>query len=87
MPRSSAVLGWDAEGCRTQIHELDSGGREAMHLAELLAAGGDLPAERPEVAAALRPAAPGPAAAVTATAGIAAAAAAAAVIAFRAARR
>lgn len=27
----------DGFSCRTQIHELDSGGREAMHLAELLA--------------------------------------------------
>jgi FAD/FMN-containing dehydrogenase/Fe-S oxidoreductase len=29
----------DGFSCRTQIHELDSGGREAVHLAELLAAG------------------------------------------------
>jgi FAD/FMN-containing dehydrogenase/Fe-S oxidoreductase len=28
----------DGFSCRTQIHELDSGGREAIHLAELLAA-------------------------------------------------
>lgn len=28
----------DGFSCRTQIHELDSGGREAVHLAELLAA-------------------------------------------------
>ncbi|UIJ63944.1 FAD-binding oxidoreductase [Amycolatopsis acidiphila] len=28
----------DGFSCRTQIHQLDSGGREAMHLAELLAA-------------------------------------------------
>jgi len=27
----------DGFSCRTQVHELDSGGREAMHLAELLA--------------------------------------------------
>jgi hypothetical protein len=26
----------DGFSCRTQIHELDSGGREAIHLAELL---------------------------------------------------
>ncbi|MGN6681570.1 MAG: (Fe-S)-binding protein, partial [Streptosporangiaceae bacterium] len=32
----TAVLA-DGFSCRTQIHELDSGGREAMHLAELLA--------------------------------------------------
>ena len=84
-----AVVLADGFSCRTQIHELDSGGREAMHLAELLAAAGDLPAERPE-AEALRPAAPGRPAAVTAAAGIlagAAAAAAAAVLAIRAARR
>jgi Fe-S oxidoreductase len=48
----------DGFSCRTQIHELDSGGREAVHLAELLdrarrgparpAAPGDLaPGERP----------------------------------------
>ena len=29
----------DGFSCRTQIHELDSGGHEAVHLAELLAAG------------------------------------------------
>ena len=62
------------------------GGREAMHLAELLAAAGDLPAERPETAAP-RPAAPGRAAALAVTAGILAAAAAGAVAAVRAARR
>jgi Fe-S oxidoreductase len=33
-----AVLA-DGFSCRTQIHGLDSGGREAVHLAELLAAG------------------------------------------------
>jgi Fe-S oxidoreductase len=27
----------DGFSCRTQLHELDSGGREAVHLAELLA--------------------------------------------------
>jgi Fe-S oxidoreductase len=47
----------DGFSCRTQIHELDSGGREAMHLAELLAAATRLPGERPEQAA-RRPAAP-----------------------------
>jgi hypothetical protein len=31
-----AVVLADGFSCRTQIHELDSGGREAMHLAELL---------------------------------------------------
>ncbi|MGH3424215.1 MAG: (Fe-S)-binding protein, partial [Nocardioidaceae bacterium] len=33
-----AVVLADGFSCRTQIHELDSGGREAVHLAELLAA-------------------------------------------------
>ena len=31
-----AVVLADGFSCRTQIHELDSGGREAVHLAELL---------------------------------------------------
>ncbi len=31
-----AVVLADGFSCRTQIHELDSGGREAIHLAELL---------------------------------------------------
>jgi FAD/FMN-containing dehydrogenase/Fe-S oxidoreductase len=43
-----AVVLADGFSCRTQIHELDSGGREAMHLAELLARAGELPAEHPE---------------------------------------
>ncbi|HZC72868.1 MAG TPA: FAD-binding and (Fe-S)-binding domain-containing protein [Jatrophihabitans sp.] len=34
---SDAVILADGFSCRTQISELDSGGREAMHLAELLA--------------------------------------------------
>jgi FAD/FMN-containing dehydrogenase/Fe-S oxidoreductase len=38
----------DGFSCRTQIHELDSGGREAVHLAQLLAAGPNLGAEYPE---------------------------------------
>ena len=45
---ASAVVLADGFSCRTQIHELDSGGREAMHLAELLAYAGQLPAEHPE---------------------------------------
>ena len=45
---ASTVVLADGFSCRTQIHELDSGGREAMHLAELLAAAGKLPAEHPE---------------------------------------
>ncbi|ATY11699.1 FAD-binding oxidoreductase [Amycolatopsis sp. AA4] len=36
----TAVLA-DGFSCRTQLHELDSGGREGIHLAELLAAGLD----------------------------------------------
>jgi Fe-S oxidoreductase len=39
-----AIILADGFSCRTQIHELDSGGREAMHLAELLAAAGALTA-------------------------------------------
>jgi Fe-S oxidoreductase len=35
--RDTVILA-DGFSCRTQIHELDSGGREAVHLAELLAA-------------------------------------------------
>ncbi|WP_134662384.1 MULTISPECIES: FAD-binding and (Fe-S)-binding domain-containing protein [unclassified Amycolatopsis] len=38
--RRTAVLA-DGFSCRTQLHELDSGGREGIHLAELLAAGLD----------------------------------------------
>jgi FAD/FMN-containing dehydrogenase/Fe-S oxidoreductase len=45
---ASAVVLADGFSCRTQIHELDNGGREAMHLAELLANAGQLPAEHPE---------------------------------------
>ena len=56
-----AVILADGFSCRTQIHELDSGGREAMHLAELLATAGNLSYDRPEQAAAPRPAPPGPA--------------------------
>jgi len=37
-PPGTAVLA-DGFSCRTQIHELDSGGREGVHLAELLAPG------------------------------------------------
>ncbi len=45
---ADTVILADGFSCRTQIHELDSGGREAMHLAELLAHAGQLPAEHPE---------------------------------------
>jgi FAD/FMN-containing dehydrogenase/Fe-S oxidoreductase len=70
-----AVILADGFSCRTQIHELDSGGREAMHLAELLAAADRLPYQRPEQGVAPRPAAPG-AAAKAATLALTAAAAA-----------
>jgi FAD/FMN-containing dehydrogenase/Fe-S oxidoreductase len=50
----SAVVLADGFSCRTQIHELDSDGREAMHLAELLADAGQLPTEYPERLAAVR---------------------------------
>jgi Fe-S oxidoreductase len=42
-----AVVLADGFSCRTQIHELDSGGREAMHLAELLATAGGLGHDHP----------------------------------------
>jgi Fe-S oxidoreductase len=43
-----AVVLADGFSCRTQIHELDSGGREALHLAEVLAAAGSLRDRFPE---------------------------------------
>ena len=55
---SDAVVLADGFSCRTQIHELESGGREAMHLSELLAADGDLPQEYAERSCAPRPAPP-----------------------------
>jgi hypothetical protein len=45
---ADAVILADGFSCRTQIHELDSGGREGMHLAELLAAGSELSQRYPE---------------------------------------
>lgn len=75
----AAVVLADGFSCRTQIHELDSGSREAMHLAELLAAAsGGLPREHAEGQAAPRPAAPSRAGKLAATAGVLAGAAAAA---------
>ncbi|HEY7277609.1 MAG TPA: FAD-binding and (Fe-S)-binding domain-containing protein [Trebonia sp.] len=71
-----AVILADGFSCRTQIHELDSGGREAMHLAELLATAGSLGYDRPERAVAPRPAAPGPVAKAAILIGAAAAVAA-----------
>ena len=76
-----AVVLADGFSCGTQIHELDSGGREAMHLAELLATAGGLDRDHPEQTAAPPP---GPAtriARATALAGTAAALAGAAAIA------
>jgi Fe-S oxidoreductase len=46
-PAETVVLA-DGFSCRTQIHELDSGGREAIHLAELLAAASHLPPPEPQ---------------------------------------
>jgi Fe-S oxidoreductase len=43
-----AVVLADGFSCRTQIHELGSGGREAMHLAELLATAGGLGPATPD---------------------------------------
>ncbi|MEV8614762.1 FAD-binding and (Fe-S)-binding domain-containing protein [Amycolatopsis sp. NPDC051373] len=37
----------DGFSCRTQLHELDTGGREGTHLAQLLASGLDQPPEPP----------------------------------------
>ena len=70
-----AVVLADGFSCRTQIHELDSGGREAMHLAELLATAGGLDHDHPERTAAPPPGPP------PRTAGTAAALAGAAAIA------
>ena len=87
-----AIVLADGFSCRTQIHELDSGGREAMHLAELLAAAGGqggvlgLDSDHPERTAAPRPAGPTSAAklAVAGTAAVLAGAlAAGAVMAIR----
>jgi Fe-S oxidoreductase len=57
-PRTAVLA--DGFSCRTQIHDLDSGGREAVHLAELLAAaltdrrvdGTSMPLVRPQPPAA-----------------------------------
>ena len=76
-----AVVLADGFSCRTQIEELDSGGREAMHLAELLATAGGLDHDHPGRTAAPPP---GPAprtARAAAQAGTAAALAGAAAIA------
>ena len=76
----TAVLA-DGFSCRTQIHELDSGGREAMHLAGLLATAGGLDHDHFGRTAARRPAPPPRTARAAALAGTAAALAGAAAIA------
>ena len=82
-----AVILADGFSCRTQAHELDSGGREAMHLAEFLATAGNLSYDHPEQTAAPRPAEPGAAAkAVALTVAAAATAVAAATATFLARR-
>ena len=76
----AAVLA-DGFSCRTQIRELDSGGREAMHLAGLLATAGGLDHDHFGRTAARRPAPPPRTARAAALAGTAAALAGAAAIA------
>lgn len=83
---ADTVILADGFSCRTQIHELDSGGREAMHLAELLACASELPDQQPERLAAPRPAEPRAASRIAAagvTAGLAAGLAAGAALAAR----
>ncbi len=58
----------DGFSCRTQIHDLDSGGREGVHLAELLAAGSDGGRVDGTTLPLVRPAAPSGAARVAALA-------------------
>ena len=66
--RDTVVLA-DGFSCRTQIHDFDSGGREAVHLAELLALGRDAArAADPAAVTETRPSAP-PAAASAAVLG------------------
>ena len=70
-----AVVLADGFSCRTQIHELDSGGREAVHLAELLhraGTGGAAPAAGTDLAPGDRPQPPGPAGRAAALVGVAA---------------
>jgi len=66
----SVVLA-DGFSCRTQIAELDSGGRDGIHLAELLnrAHGHDRPGAGSDLADGDRPARPGPVARLLALAG------------------
>ncbi|MEV4313594.1 FAD-binding and (Fe-S)-binding domain-containing protein [Actinocrispum sp. NPDC049592] len=71
---ADTVILADGFSCRTQIHELNSGGREGVHLAELLAAPEhiDEPVDTPEHIYAQRPRTPGRAATTAALAGAAA---------------
>jgi Fe-S oxidoreductase len=58
-PAETVVLA-DGFSCRTQIHELDSGGHEGVHLAELLASAlPDAPGSAYALAPGARPAPPG----------------------------
>ncbi|GAA2283016.1 FAD-binding and (Fe-S)-binding domain-containing protein [Streptomyces atrovirens] len=84
----STVVLADGFSCRTQIHEFDSGGHEAVHLAELLASalpGGSGSAYG--TAAGARPVPPGRAARALALAGTGLTAAAAAMVLLRGLRR
>jgi FAD/FMN-containing dehydrogenase/Fe-S oxidoreductase len=77
----------DGFSCRTQIHQLDSGDRDGVHLAELLAAAhrhtSPAPAERPEDAYGRRPSPPGALAKAATLAGTGAIAAAAGLAGLR----
>jgi FAD/FMN-containing dehydrogenase/Fe-S oxidoreductase len=80
----------DGFSCRTQLHELDSGGREAVHLAELLLAaqhGERAGAPLPEARDAVRPSEPSGPAQAAALAAVAAAAAAGLMVAAGVLRR
>jgi FAD/FMN-containing dehydrogenase/Fe-S oxidoreductase len=86
--RDAVVLA-DGFSCRTQIHELDSGGREAVHLAELLdrARQGAVRPGKRDLEPGDRPAAPSPATRAAAVAGVAGVAAAGVALTGRIARR
>jgi Fe-S oxidoreductase len=85
---SAAVLA-DGFSCRTQIEQGDAGGREGIHLAELLAGAlhGNAPLVRPESAFAERPPQPSALARAGALVGVGSVAAAAAVAAATLVRR
>jgi FAD/FMN-containing dehydrogenase/Fe-S oxidoreductase len=84
-----AVVLADGFSCRTQIHELDSGGREAIHLAELLdrARRGEPRPDAADLRSGDRPSEPSRAARATALSGVITAAAGLAAVATLAARR